>query len=404
MQNWKKNFAIIWTGQLVSLVSSSLVNFAIIIWLSIETASAEVLAYAAIAGMIPQTVLGLFVGVYIDKWDRKLVMILSDAFIAGCTLAIAGLLYFGKTELGYIYLLLALRSVGSAFHFPSMQASIPLLAPAEELLRISGINQAILSVSIIAGPALGALAIGTFPIEYVLLIDIAGAFVAIVSLLLVSIPNPERPEEEKKESMWAEIALGIKAVLSYKGLGVLFLFSVLVTFFIMPVAVLFPLMTLQHFNGTPFQMSIIEAVWGIGMLLGGSLLGLVKARFNKVVLINLTYMVMGGALSISGLLSSSQFVWFAALTTAAGLAFTVYNASFTAVIQERIDPVYLGRVFSMFTSVSLFPSILGLLGTGFLADHVGIALTFVIFGGAVAAVGVVSFLFRDVTAVGKAGA
>lgn len=401
MQNWKKVFATIWAGQLMSLVSSSLVNFAIIIWLSVETGSAEVLAYAAIASMLPQSLLGLFAGVYIDRWDRKLTMMASDGFIAVCTLVIAGLLYFGKTDLWLIYLLLAMRSVGSAFHFPAMQASIPLIAPASELLRIGGINQAIQSVSVIAGPALGALAIGMFPIEKVLMIDIIGAVFAIGSLLLVHIPNPEKAEEESRETVGADIVLGVRAVISSRGLGLLFLFSVLVTFFIMPVGVLFPLMTLKHFNGNPFQMSLIEAVWGIGMLAGGSLLGLAKGQLNKVVLINWTYVVMGGALCVSGLLNRDGFAWFAGFTTLAGLAFTVYNASFTAVIQEKIDPAFLGRVFSMFTSVSLLPSMIGLLGTGFLADHVGIAATFVIFGGAVAAVGLTAFLFREVTALGR---
>lgn len=401
MSNWKRTFAIIWSGQLVSLVSSALVNFAIIIWLSLETGSAEVLAYAAIAGMLPQSVLGLFTGVFIDRWDRKLTMMLADGFIAACTLLIAVVLYLGEKNLVLVYLLLALRSVGSSFHFPAMQASIPLLAPPSELLRIGGINQAIQSISVIAGPALGALAIGIFPIEKVLLIDIIGAVFAIVSLLFVHIPRPGKQSEAQKESVWNEIVSGVKAVTSYKGLGLLFLFSILVTFFIMPVAVLFPLMTLQHFDGNPFQMSVIEAVWGIGMLFGGSLLGLAGDRGNKVGLINLTYIVMGASLGASGLLGKDGFIVFVILTTICGVAFTVYNASFTTVIQQKVDPAFLGRVFSMFTSVSLLPSILGLLGTGFLADQVGIAATFLLGGAIICLIGIFSFFVRDLMALGR---
>ena len=86
MNSWKKVFAIIWTGQFFSILTSSIVNFAIILWLSFETKSAEVLDFAAIAAMLPQSVLGLFTGIFIDRWKRKRVMILADSFIAFCKL------------------------------------------------------------------------------------------------------------------------------------------------------------------------------------------------------------------------------------------------------------------------------------------------------------------------------
>src|SRR3546814_10698131 len=98
------------------------------------------------------------------------------------------------------YILVALRSVAAAVHMPAMQASVPLLAPEPELLRIGGINQVIQSVSNIAGPALGALAIGLMDIGYVLLLDIGGALFAIASLLLVRIPNPEKDERSEEHT------------------------------------------------------------------------------------------------------------------------------------------------------------------------------------------------------------
>ena len=109
MNNWKKVFAIIWTGQFFSILTSSIVNFAIILWLSFETKSAEVLAFAAIAAMLPQSVLGLFTGIFIDRWKRKRVMILADSFIAFCTLILAVLFYLDIAKIEHIYIMLALR-------------------------------------------------------------------------------------------------------------------------------------------------------------------------------------------------------------------------------------------------------------------------------------------------------
>src|SRR5690606_11074054 len=315
----------------VSLLSSSAVNFAIIIWLSLETGSAEVLAYAAIAAFLPQTIIGPFAGVYIDRWDRKRTMILADGFIAVCTGMMSLLFYLGYSELIFVYILLALRSVGSAFHMPAMQASVPLLAPESELLRIGGINQVIQSVSNIAGPALGALAIGLMDIGYVLLLDIGGAIVAIASLLLVHIPNPEKEQTAQASGVRQvlhDIALGIRAVTSNRGISWLFGLSILATFCIMPVAVLFPLLTLQHFGGGKFEMSVIEVVWGVGMLVGGALLGIFRPTINKIVIINGMHILLGLSLAGSGALPPSGFIPFVALTVFGGIAGSVYNASF----------------------------------------------------------------------------
>src|SRR5690606_36040546 len=217
MDNWKKIFLIIWTGQFFSLLTSYSVNFAIIVWLSIHTGSAEILAYAAIASLLPQALIGPFAGVYIDQWDRKMTMMLADGFIALCTLVISILFYLEVADIGYIIALLALRSVGSAFHMPAMQASVPLIAPESKLLRIAGINQSIQSVSTIAGPALGGLAITAMEIEQVLLLDIFGALIAIGSLRFVSIPNPDR-EEQQVHHVLQELASGVYEVTRQQGL------------------------------------------------------------------------------------------------------------------------------------------------------------------------------------------
>ncbi len=152
MNNWKKVFAIIWSGQLFSTLSSAVVGYAVVFWLSVETRSAEVLAFATMAALLPQLLLGLFTGVLIDRWDRKLTMIFADVFIAICSAVLGFLFFFGKVETAYIYILLMLRSAASAFHVPAMQASIPLLAPESQLMRIAGINQVIQSISTIPDP------------------------------------------------------------------------------------------------------------------------------------------------------------------------------------------------------------------------------------------------------------
>lgn len=399
MNNWKRVFAIIWTGQFFSILTSSIVNFAIVLWLSFETKSAEVLAFATIAAMLPQSILGLFTGIFIDRWKRKRVMILADSFIAFCTMILAVLFYLDIARIGHVYILLAMRSVGSAFHMPAMQASVPLLAPKSELIRIAGINQIIQSTCNIAGPALAALFISFMKMTNILLLDVIGAALACTSLLFVTIPDPENEERTQKVRLLREAKEAFTEVRSQNGLSWLFLLSIIGTFFIMPVSVLYPLMTLNHYSGNAYQISLVEAAWGTGALLGGAFLGMKKIRINEISLINWMYILLGSTFLFSGVLPVSGYPLFVVLTAIGGISGSLYMASFTTVVQTRINPAVMGRVFSFYMSVSMLPSMVGLMSTGFLADTIGIGHTFIIGGVLVGIIGVVSFFIPSIMAL-----
>ncbi len=395
MSDWKKVFAVIWTGQLASTLSSMIIGYAVMFWLSIETKSAEVLAYATIAALLPQMILGLFTGVYVDRWNRKATMITADLFIAICTLAIAFLFYIQEVRLYYFYILLALRSAGAAFHVPAMQASIPLLAPEDKLMRIAGVNNMIQSVGVIATPALAALLISLFEMTWVLLIDVAGAAIACISLVFVHIPNPEKKNPVEPHII-RELHEGMKEIYSRPGLLWLFILAVVATFFIMPVAALFPLMTLDHFSGNTYHMSIVEIAWGVGMLAGGFIMGHRGLKNYKVVLINLMYLLLGLTFVFSGILPASGFIYFAIITGFGGISMAIYSGAFTVVMQTMVEPAAQGRVFSLYGSVTLLPSMIGLLATGFIADFIGITNAFIISGTAITLVGIGAFLLSPV--------
>lgn len=400
MTNWKKTFAIIWSGQFFSMLSSSLVGFAVVFWLSMKTGSAEVLATAMLATLLPFIVLGLFTGVFVDRWDRRRTMILADSFVALCSAGLAVLFWLDRIEIWEIYTLLALRSAGTAFHTPAMQASVPLLAPESELMRIAGINQIIQSVSNIAGPALGAVFISLFDMTYVMLMDVAGAAIACTSLLFVSIPNPKK-EEGQKPNVWLEIKEGIRHLFIDKGLSYLLVCVIVVTFFMVPIAALFPLMTLNHFNGTTFDMGLVEVAWGIGMLLGGAIVSIKFMKtVNKVLVINLMTIILGLTFWLSGILSSNAFIMFVILTTIGGVSGSIYWSSFIVILQTKIDPAALGRVFSIYDSISLMPTIPGLLATGFIAERIGLLNAFIVAGVATFAVGLIAFFVPAITRLG----
>jgi DHA3 family macrolide efflux protein-like MFS transporter len=400
-KHWFKTYIYIWTGQFVSLLTSSAVNFAVIIWLSLEYKSAEILALSGIAGLLPQALIGPFAGVFIDRWDRKKVMIFADAFIALCTFAMTFILQGSDTNLIFIYSLLACRSVGSAFHSPAMQAIAPLIVPEGQLLRVSGINQMLQSVSSIAGPALGTLAISYCPISQVLYLDVFGAVLAIVSLLFVTIPHVAMEGHTSIIGVWYDLKAGLRTIHERKGIRLLFLYAMIATFCIMPIAILFPLLTIDHYGGDKWEMSVVEIVWGIGMLVGGSLLGVFKISVPKIILVNSMHILLGLTFVLSGWFPMGWFVGFVLMTMIGGVSMSIFSAAFMTIIQEEIPPQMLGRVFSLYFSMAILPSAIGLLFTGFIAEFIGVANAFVISGCIVITVGIVSFMTRPLMELGK---
>lgn len=400
-QRWFRTYLFIWAGQFISMLTTYAVNFAVIIWLSLKFESPEVLAYSAIAGLLPQAIIGPFAGVFIDRWKRKKVMISADAFIALCTFLMTFVLSEENADLIWVYVLLGLRSVGTAFHSPAMQAIAPLIVPEKELLRVSGVNQMLQSVSSIAGPAVGALAITYLSISNVLYLDVIGATAGIISLLLVTIPELKSNAESSISNVLSELKDGFHAIYGNRGLRFLFLYSMIATFFIMPVAIMFPLLTTGHYGGGKWEMSIVEIVWGIGMLIGGSVLGVLRIETPKVILVNAMHIILGITFVFSGVFPSTWFIGFVLVTAFGGVAMSIFSAAFMTTIQEEIVPEMLGRVFSLYFSMAILPSLIGLLFTGFIAEIIGISNAFWISGIFMVLVGIVSFMTPVLMRLGR---
>ncbi|MDR2936648.1 MAG: MFS transporter [Rikenellaceae bacterium] len=391
MSTWKRTFFILWSGQAFSLLSSALVQFAIILWVTIETGSASVLAMATIAGLVPQIVLGPFIGVWVDRWNRKAIMIAADLFIALCCAVIALLYRCDLIEMWHIYLLLAARSVGGSFHFPAMQASVPLLAPERHLTRIAGITQALQSISNIAGPALGALLVSTLPMNQIMWIDVAGAVIASSSLLFIRIPPTPPVEGLKSGSVIREMLDGLRAIWHDRGLTVLMAMWILFLFFYMPAGALYPLMTYDYFGGTPFQMGMAEVAFAVGMLMGGVLIGIWGTNHRRVLMIMLACIVNGAAFVFSGVLPHTGYYWFLVWVVVMGLTVPFFNSPLISLIQTRIEPGMLGRVFSLFGTLAILPAPLGLLAAGPVADRIGVNTVFVVVGAMIGAIGIACF-------------
>ena len=143
--------------------------------------TATVLAIATLVGMLPQIIIGPFAGALVDRWNRRLIMILADTTIAVFSLLLAYLFASGTVQIWHVYAVMAVRALGGAFHFPAMAASTPLMVPREQLTRINGLNQALQGLNSLAAPPVGALLLGVLPTQGILLIDVGTAVSVVIA-------------------------------------------------------------------------------------------------------------------------------------------------------------------------------------------------------------------------------
>lgn len=388
---WKKTFAFIFSGQIFSILTSAMVQFSIIWHLTATTGSAAVLMLAGLAGFLPQALLGPFIGVWLDRWNRKLTMIAADSAIALTSLILGAYYLWGEPSLWIVYAILLIRSAASSFHAPSFQAAIPLIAPEDQLTRVAGWNQLIFSASSVLGPALGIAVYSATSLGTVLLLDVAGALIANVMLLFVQIHQP-KPEVVETPSFRKEFMLGWRAFLSQKPIVTVTIAMAVFSVVFMPLAMLFPLMTLSHFGRGGYSASLIEAVFGIGMILGGALLSVLASRWKDTTYMSVSLVVIGLTCVLSGVVGREAFLAFTVLSFLMGAAAPLFNGPYMAMIQKSYEPELLGRVLSFVTSIGLLSSPIGLALAGPVAGRFGVPFWFFWSGIVVVLIGLFVFV------------
>lgn len=395
---WKKDFFTIWTGQAISLISSAILQMAIIFYLTEKTGSAMVLSIASLVGFLPYAVFGPAIGVLVDRYDRKKIMIGADLIIAGAGAILAIIALYMELPVWMVMVVLFIRSIGAAFHSPAISAVTPLLVPEEQLTKCAGYSQSLQSISYIISPAAAAFLYSVWELNAIIAMDVLGAVIACISVALVKIPKLNIEGQSQKSHFMKELKEGFDVLKENKGLFALLLIGTLYMFVYMPINALYPLMTMEYFSGTPMHVSITEIAYASGMLAGGLLLGLLGNFKKRIILITASIFMMGVSLTISGLLPSSGFIIFVVCCAVMGLSVPFYSGVQTALYQEKIRPEYLGRVFSLTGSIISLAMPLGLILSGLFADRVGVNYWFLISGVLIIIVAIVCPL---VTAIRK---
>ena len=394
-RSWKRTFFTIQSGQAISLITSSALQMALIFYLTEKTNSSMTLALATLVGFLPQGVLGLFIGGWIDRHSRKRIMIGADLFIAAVSALLAVISAFLDPPVWVVLVILFLRSIGSAFHTPSINAVTPLIVPTDKLAKCTGYIQSLQSVSSIVSPALGALLYAQCTLTEIIALDVVGAVIASIAVMLVKIPNIDVANIPQSEGVLAGAKEAYRILAQQKGLLTLLWMGALYMFAYMPINALFPLISMNHFGGTTWHVAMSESVFAAGMLLGGIVLGVWGGFQRKTTTVLLSIAVMGIALLIAGVLPASGFIAFVVCCAIMGFSAPFYGVQ-TAIYQEVVRPEYLGRVFSLSLSTMSLAMPLGLIAAGCFADMTGVETWFAISGIFIAGIAVVGAVLPSI--------
>lgn len=372
--NWKKNVGIFLASQAISVFGSSLVQYAITWHITLTTQKGLYATLAIVFGVLPQFFLAPFAGVWADRYNRKTLIILADGGIAVCTLFLAISFFMGYGSIWQLFAALAIRGLGSAVQTPCISAMLPDMVPPEHLVRINSINGSIQSLITLLSPMLSAALLGYVSLQYILLVDVVTAGLAIgVLLLFFALPIKEKLTHIEDKEYFNELKAGFNYIVKTPYLRNFFIFCSVYFFMVAPVAFLTPLQVARSFGADVWRLSAVEISFSVGMLFGGLIMTVWGGFKNKVYTMVFAGFMM--ALSTIALgLPLGLFWLYLGIMGVCGVVMPMFSTPATVLLQQQVDPDYLGRVFGVLTMVNCSMMPAGMLLFGPLADIVSIEI------------------------------
>jgi len=357
-----RRYLFFWSGQLASLLGSSIAQFVIIWWITLETESALYLSLASFLGFTPMVILAPFAGVLVDRWSRKTLILVMDFLQALAALALVLLFWQGIAFIWYVLALLTLRGVFQAFHAPAVSAIIPLMVPKERLSRINGLNYLCTGVITLLGPVVAALLLGFWQIHQILWIDVATFVLALIPLVMIAIPSVRR--ELEKTSFKEDFLEGFNFIKNARGLLPLLILATALNFLLTPLSTLLPYyVAFDHLGNAP-DLALVLAFLQGGILAGGVLMT-VTAGFKKKILAAAAsiYVIFIGYILVA--LTPTGLFWFMAMAMLImASCIPIANVSTTTMFQTVVPMKMQGRANAVVMAVASAATPLGMIVSG----------------------------------------
>lgn len=271
--HWKKDIALFLSAQTVTLLGSSIVQYAIIWYITLTTSSGLMITISTLCGFLPQLIISLFAGVWVDRYNRKYVSMISDAAITLVTLLLAVSFILGYKPLWLIFAVLAVRSFGTGIQTPTVNAIIPQLVPKDRLIKINGINSTLSSLNMLIAPAASGVLYAYFSIEKIFFADVITATIGLVLMSMLKITKLTNDNLDGQSTIKA-IGEGFRYLRQNPFIRYLIMFLIVMMILISPAAFMTPLMVSRSFGPEAWRLAINEMAFSSGAIAGGILIAM----------------------------------------------------------------------------------------------------------------------------------
>ena len=364
-----RRFTLLWLGQVVSLIGSAMTWFGFTLWAWEATGKASALATISFFAFLPAVLFSPVAGVFVDRWDRKLVMILSDLATALGTFAILILFSLGSLQIWHIYLVSILAGFFTAFQYPAYAAAVTTMLSKDEYARAEGMLGTARALSGILAPVFAAALLPTLGLRGIMLLDLGTFLFALITLLVIPVPQPQSTETgaQSRGTFFEEVQFGFRHIRDRKNLRALTALFMAAGILLAIGATLMSPLVLSRTGNSESALATVQATGAVGGVAGGvvlSLWGGARRRIHNILiggagacLLGILWLGLGGAV-LAWALGSFFFAFFEPFVEGGNLA----------IWQEQVPADVQGRVLSARHLLVQVPYLLGILVSGFLAE------------------------------------
>ncbi|MDR1136190.1 MAG: MFS transporter [Clostridiales Family XIII bacterium] len=401
MTHWKRNAGLFIGGQLISMFGSMLVQFAITWHITLETQSGVWMTLFTCAALLPMVIISPFAGVWADRYNRKYLINISDGAIAVTTLILAVVFFVSGENMLLMLVVVVIRGFGQGVQSPAVNALIPQIVPQEHLTRFNGIQSAVQSLTMFATPMLAGVLLTFIPIEYIFFIDVITAAIGIsIVLFFVHVPRLERVQTGNGlGAYFGELKEGLRYIGDCAWLKILLCYTAFFCVLMTPAAMLTPLQVARSFGGDVWRLTAIEILFSLGMVMGGLAISVWGGFRNKVHTMIMACFAFGVTTILFGVVPN--FWVYLSIMLLCGVTVPFFNTASMTIMQTKIEPQIMGRVFSILMMINSLAMPLGMALFGPLGDLVKIEYLLVVTGALLFASGFVLCASKTLKSVGE---
>ncbi len=364
-----KKYIILWLSQSVSGLGSSMTGFALVLWAYGQSHSAMSVSLMSFCNYVPYVILSLFVGSFVDRHNKKTIMLAADSVAAACSLAVLAFLLMGRLAVWNIYVVNAVVGITNAFQQPASAVAVGRLVPKEKISNVSGMNSFSGNLIVVFSPMLAAFLFAAGGLPVILLVDLA-SFAFAFCVLLFYIIIPEGEQEKTYDSPFAGVAEGFAFLKTEKGILYMMLTMALINFCsrLTYENILSP-MILTRSSGNSVTLGIVNACMGAGGIAGGIIVSVKKESRHKAVAIYVSAalsFLFGDLLMAVG----KNVFWWSAAAVCASLPIPFIMANQNTILYRKIPAAMQGRVFAVRNAIQYSTIPVGIILGGWLADYV----------------------------------